>query len=149
MAAAAATVADSHSGDGDAEGPPIPGPGSAAFAAMRTAYETSIAPVFEEKCSVCHSSASAGPWMYRATGVRKKALRHLDLAGGFPFDGRGTADQRIQGIANTIRDGSMPPYMRRLTKPSSRISDDERKLILAWIARKPALSRTGSGAPAE
>lgn len=137
----------------------LPAPGSVEFAKMRETYSRAVEPIFEKKCFACHYSAVKGSWFYRATYTRKRAMKDLDLAGGFPFSGRGTAEERIRDLAEAVREGSMPPFMRRLTKPGGKITDEERKLILAWLSPAPLppealspaqeFSRTAGGAAGE
>ena len=128
----------------------LPERGTPAYTRMQETYSRTIQPVFEAKCFACHFSAVKGSWFYRATYTRKRAIKDIDFAGGFPFSGRGSPELRLQLLADSIVEGSMPPFMRRLTKPSSKITKDERAAILAWLKPEPAiLTRTTGGKPAE
>ena len=128
---------------------PLPPEGSPGLQKMAETYEDRIKPIFEKKCAVCHSSDHKSTWLYRTTRTTKKALRHLDIAGAFPFRGKGTTQERIGELYRSVDKRNMPPFMRRLTTPSSKITGEERDLIFGWLNQELALTRTGTGKESE
>lgn len=109
-------------------------------------YVRSVRPIFQAKCFDCHSDRTVYPPYYKIPGVKwwidddiKEAREHIDMSHDFPFGGHGTPLDDLQAMRDVIRNGTMPPWLYRLAHRESRLTDDDRRIILQWIADAEAL----------
>lgn len=110
------------------------------FASINESYQNAIKPIFMRSCFHCHSQSPNLPWYHALPivngmieGDMKEAKEHLDFSLGFPFQGHGAPKEDLEALADSVRDGSMPPLRYRLMHWSSSLSQEERVAILAWI----------------
>jgi hypothetical protein len=103
-------------------------------------YLKDVKPIFVQKCAACHSSTNLAPWYEKVPIVghivesdRTEAKEHIEISKGFPFAGHGTNEEDLKAIEDSIKDSSMPPTLYKVFHPSSRLTDEEKKLILTWI----------------
>jgi hypothetical protein len=109
------------------------------LAVINASYVQSVKPIFEKKCLDCHGGKTKFPWYYKIPGARQlidhdinESKEHLDFTTGFPFKGHHTPKEQIQSIAEVMRDGSMPPWRYWLAHWDSKITAEEREVILRW-----------------
>lgn len=105
-------------------------------------YLKEIKPIFAQKCAACHSLESAAPWYaslpiagWIVNSDRSEAKEHLEISKGFPFAGHGTPEEDLTAIKEEVTKGEMPTFLYRLFHPSSRLTDQEKMAILAWVDR--------------
>jgi len=130
-----------------------PAKGTRAYTAMKKNYSSMVAPILINKCMDCHSSSGHFPWYYNLPLAKslidrdiRNARRLLDLTNGFPFSGLGTLSDHLTGLHTVATDNSMPPLQYKLAHWSSRLTQAEREIIIAWTAGKlpPAAAPNGS-----
>ena len=113
-----------------------------AYKNIQADYLNEIKPIFDKKCAACHSLENAAPW-YASVPLagrivesdRSEAKEHLEISKGFPFAGHGTPEEDLTVIKNTVIKGEMPTFLYRFFHPSSRLTDQEKEAILAWVDR--------------
>jgi hypothetical protein len=110
------------------------------FTLINATYESSVKPIFVKKCYNCHSTIGKFPWYYEIPGVKqvidrdiKEALSHLDMTGGFPFDGHGSVEDDLKAIENSLRKETMPPLKYLVAHWDHSISEDEKTTVIKWI----------------
>jgi hypothetical protein len=103
------------------------------------AYDAAVLPLMKRACFDCHSTQTVFPWYHRLPLVSSYLNRHveearkrLDLSDGFPFAGKSPIVFRVRGIGRTVKRGTMPLWDYKLMHPASRLSDDEKKVIIDW-----------------
>jgi hypothetical protein len=97
-----------------------------------------IQPILRRVCYNCHSDETVWPWYSGVAPVSwlvgndvKEGRRHLN------FSEWGTYDSAIQlhkleGIAEEVQAGEMPPWYYSLVHRDARLTPSERSRILAW-----------------
>jgi hypothetical protein len=110
------------------------------FTQIQSAYLQNVKPIFDQKCAACHSSDVASPWYAKIPIVhwivesdRSEAKEHLETSKGFPFAGHGTIKEDLDAIADEVKDSEMPPLLYKIFHPSSRLTENEKQIILKWI----------------
>ncbi|MEO5971520.1 MAG: heme-binding domain-containing protein [Bdellovibrionia bacterium] len=102
-------------------------------------YKQKARPIFSKKCMDCHSSTTNYPWYYPLPGIKHyidndiaEAKKHLDMSNGYPFKSHATPIEDLEAIKEVIQDETMPPLRYRLLHRKSKLSPDEKKIILEW-----------------
>jgi hypothetical protein len=122
---------------------PAPIPNSALNAktllTVSQSYNTDVLPLFKRACMDCHSSATVFPWYHHVPGVAQwldghvaEARHDLDLSDGLPFNTDTPLSKHLRRISNVVKRGSMPLGSYKLMHPDSRLTDDERQVIVHW-----------------
>ncbi|MGE4234100.1 MAG: heme-binding domain-containing protein [Bacteriovoracia bacterium] len=113
---------------------------SAELKRAREGYLKHIKPIFQKKCMDCHSSNTRYPWYHKLPGVKqmmeadiREAKEHMDMTGDFPFKGHGTPESDLKAIAEALENDSMPPFRYRLMHWDSKLTEEEKKIILEWV----------------
>lgn len=103
-------------------------------------YLKSVKPIFDQKCAACHSLNSPAPWYVQIPGIgyivesdRTEAKEHLEISKGFPFAGHGTNDEDLDAIEKSMNKSEMPPTLYKAFHPTSKITEQEKIVILDWI----------------
>lgn len=133
--------------DYDSEGFEIisSGPSEEVLSDINQQYKRKVAPIFSQKCLMCHGKLDEFPWYYSIPGVKqlidrdiKEAKEHMDMTEGFPFKGHGSALDDLRAIERVLDKGSMPPLQYRVIHWSSKLNESERSNVKEWIdqARK-------------
>lgn len=106
---------------------------------VSASYKKSVAPIFEKKCFDCHSSQTVYPWYYKVPGVGaimnshiKEARSHIDMTKGFPFKGHGGPEGDLKEIISVVEKDMMPPWYYTPFHKNSKLTEEEKKEILAW-----------------
>jgi hypothetical protein len=102
-------------------------------------YQKDVQPLLMRACFDCHSSKTVYPWYHNVPGVAQyldhhveEAKSRLDLSDGFPFAGKSPIISRVRGIGGSVKRGSMPLWDYKLMHPDSRLSEEEKKVIVDW-----------------
>jgi len=111
----------------------------AVYAEIQAGFDR-LEPVFRRGCFDCHSDQSRYPWYYKIPGIRqllnshiREGREHLDMTGGFPFEGKGSQAEMLEAIGDEIEEGEMPLWSYRLLHRNAAPSDSERDSIEVWI----------------
>jgi len=111
-------------------------------------YQTGVKGIFKEKCVDCHGMPEEYPWYYQMPGIKqimdydiKEAKEHLVMTNDFPFGGHGTPLSDLKTLRETVEKGSMPPFPYWVVHPDSRLSDEDKEIIMQWIDQ--SLKRIG------
>lgn len=114
------------------------------LAIIAKSYDADIKPIFAAKCDVCHGRvaemplyAVIPPSQWIVNKHVRDAKKHLDTSYGFPFRVDGT-NKKIRGhdlgeTAEVVRKGNMPPWYYWVMHWDSRLTEDEKVKILAWV----------------
>ncbi len=105
-------------------------------------YRDNISSIFEKKCMDCHGKPKELPW-YHMLPVAKnimdedmqEAKKHLDLRGGFPFNGHGTPREDLEAIQEVVSKNEMPPFRYKIMHWSSQLTKTEKKAVEEWVER--------------
>lgn len=107
---------------------------------VNESYLKTVRPVFEAKCFSCHASGASLPWYSGIPFVKgmiqkdvTEAKEHLDMTRDFPFQGHGTVAEDLKAIGESAEKGSMPPFRYRIMHPGSKLTEEEKSAIVAWI----------------
>lgn len=107
---------------------------------INSKYLKDIKPIFEKKCFDCHSNKTKYPWYFKLpiiSGVIendiKKAKEHLDFSNDFPFISHDTPQKDLVSILKSAEKKSMPPFQYRIMHSDSKITDEDIKIIKAWV----------------
>lgn len=110
------------------------------YADINNKYLKDIKPIFEKKCFDCHSNKTKYPWYFKLpiiSGVIendiKKAKEHLDFSNDFPFISHDTPQKDLVSILKSAEKKSMPPFQYRIMHSDSKITDEDIKIIKAWV----------------
>ncbi len=105
-------------------------------------YLNEVKPIFKRSCFDCHSSSTTYPWYSQIPGVKqiiasdvKEARRHLDFTNDFPFSGHGNPADDLRAINDEVQKGDMPPLRYRILHSTSKLNDDEKAAVKAWIEK--------------
>ena len=116
------------------------------FDAINSSYQVTVKPIFQTKCFDCHSNQTRWPWYHSLPGIKQlleqdaaEGREHLDLSDDFPFGGHGSPIEDLDAIDKTLKDGSMPPWKYKLMHRSSRLTAEEKQIILDWINKSKSL----------
>ena len=119
--------------------PPGHPPSAAQIQLVNESYKRDVKPIFQNSCFDCHSQNPRLPWYYSLPGVHtllendmSEAKEHLDFTGDFPFQGHGSPSEDLKAIAETIKDGSMPPFRYRILHSESALTAEQRDTIFKW-----------------
>jgi hypothetical protein len=111
----------------------------AALAEVGASYRRDVQPIFQAACFDCHSTHTVWPWYHALPGVRQfldghveDGRRALDMTDGFPFAPGARGLMELRGIARHVGDGSMPLESYKLMHPDARLTDEQRRVIVAW-----------------
>lgn len=98
-----------------------------------------VQPIFQKKCFDCHSTQTIYPWYYKVPGVGslmnshiKEARSHIDMTKGFPFKGHGGPEKDLKEIISVVEKDKMPPWYYTPFHKDSKLTEEEKKEILAW-----------------
>lgn len=115
-------------------------PSCAAIEKIKTKYLSSIKPIFEKKCQMCHGVVQTMP-LYSIVPpssllVRKDvhtSRKHLDMTFDYPFGGKHNAKDNLKSIKEEVTENEMPPWQYKIMHPQSGLTDSEKKVVLDWI----------------
>jgi len=101
--------------------------------------------VLQRACYDCHSNGTRWPAYSRVAPVSWLVGKHVrEGRASLDFSDwstdptvEPTPEQRLGGICHDLREKIMPPRSYRMMHPSSKVSDDEVRLLCAW-AREAA-----------
>lgn len=103
-------------------------------------YQKNVSHIFQVKCLDCHGEAKKMPWYYSVPGAKQlmnndmaEAKEHLDMRDGFPFKGHGSPIEDLKAILEVTQKDEMPPFRYRIMHWSSRLSNEEKRLIKIWV----------------
>lgn len=106
---------------------------------VTASYDKAVQPIFKNKCFDCHSSQTVYPWYYKVPGVGaimnshiKEARSHVDMTNGFPFKGHGGPSGDLKEIISVVEKDKMPPWYYTPFHKNSKLTEEEKKEILAW-----------------
>lgn len=106
---------------------------------INVGFEKEIKPIFESKCFNCHSSETTFPWYHKVPVVGrimdshiKEGRSHIDFSKGYPFVGHGGPIKDLEAIIKVTEKDEMPPWYYNPFHKNSRLTSDEKKLILEW-----------------
>ena len=103
-------------------------------------YMVQVQPIIEKKCLMCHGFVAKMPlyafipptsWLIHHD--QKEAKEYMDMSFGFPFKGTGSASEDLETLRDIVRDNEMPPLQYRIMHWQSRLTEDEKTVILEWI----------------
>ena len=110
------------------------------FQVINEQYKKNVRKIFKRTCFDCHSSKTLYPWYYKIWGIShlidsdiREAKSHLDMSDEFPFRGHGNVTDDLNSLKKAIKEGSMPPFLYKLGYPNSKITKEEKKVIINWI----------------
>ncbi|MGD0118323.1 MAG: heme-binding domain-containing protein [Candidatus Binatus sp.] len=96
--------------------------------------------ILQQSCYECHSTGGSAPW-YAAVSptylAANSARGMLNFSDWQTYDAQKKADA-LKNIEQAVGDGSMPPGDYTALDHSSRLTDDEKMLLIKW-ASQPAL----------
>ncbi len=98
----------------------------------------SVKAVLKNACYDCHSNNTNYPWYSNIQPMGWLLNRHITQGkAALNFSGFGSYSQRRQssklsGIANSIKDDTMPLWSYKLMHKKARLTKDEKRLIIAW-----------------
>ena len=105
-------------------------------------YLVNVKPIFEKKCFDCHGSTTKYPWYYKVPGAKQliehdisESKEHLDMSNDFPFKGHGEPKDDLEAIKKSVQNKSMPPFRYRILHGDSALSEEEVKIVDAWVSR--------------
>ena len=97
-----------------------------------------VAAVLKRACGDCHSNETVWPWYSDVAPVSwfvidhvNHGRRHLNFSDWSRYD-RQEADDRLSGIAKSVKAGTMPLTSYTLLHPEARLTQAERNMIVAW-----------------
>ncbi len=103
-------------------------------------YIQNVQPIFKKSCFDCHGTASEMPWYYKVPGIKgmidadmKEAKMHLNMSKGFPFEGHGSVSEDLSAIEKSVSEETMPPRNYQIMHPSSKLSKEEKQIVIKWI----------------
>ena len=103
-------------------------------------YVSEVKPIFQKSCFDCHSSATSYPWYAKLPGAKqliesdiRESKEHLDFSNDFPFGGHGEPAEDLVAIRKSVDEGTMPPFRYRILHSSSKLTEDEKSKVRAWI----------------
>jgi hypothetical protein len=127
-----------------------PAPPPSRVARIADSYRQRIQPLFERSCLDCHSSKTRYPWYARLPLVERliasdiaEGRRHLDLEGGYPFKSHATPLDDLKAIREEIEKNEMPPARYRWLHPDRRLSEEEKKSVVAWTLESERILKGG------
>jgi len=107
--------------------------------AINQIYLANVKPIFAKKCFDCHATTTHFPWYYHLPGVKNlidydiaEAKSHMDMTNDFPFMGHGSAKDDLKAIADSTKEGNMPPLKYSIIHWGSRLQVLEKKAIIKW-----------------
>lgn len=110
---------------------------AAATASGAVSNDPKINTILETSCYSCHSTGGSAPWYaaisptYLAAGAARGALNFSDWQ---TYDAERKAAE-LQSIAQSVSSGSMPPGDFTALDHSSRLSDDDKQILLSWASQ--------------
>jgi len=118
------------------------------MAEVNEQYLKTVRPIFQKKCFDCHSGATIFPWYHQIPGVRqlldhdtREARADMDMSQDFPFLGKGSPFDYLDAVEDVMHDGSMPPFRYRIIHRDSKLTDEDKKMVLQWIEASRKLLR--------
>lgn len=111
-----------------------------ALRSISDSYQTTIKPIFEGKCLMCHGEAKRLPLyalVHPASFLLKRDIReakkHMNMTYDFPFKGHGSEVDDLRAIKKVIEQNRMPPWQYKLMHWQSTLTNYERQTILDWV----------------
>lgn len=111
-----------------------------ALKSIKDSYKTTIKPIFEAKCLMCHGEAQRLPLYAAVPPARflvqsdiREAKKHMNMTHGFPFEGHGSEVDDLKAIRKIIEKNQMPPWQYKLMHWRSAITEQERQRIFVWV----------------
>ena len=102
--------------------------------------DSQVNAILRKSCYECHSTGGSAPW-YAAVSptylAANSARGMLNFSDWQTYDAQKKADA-LKNIEQAVGDGSMPPGDYTALDHSSRLTDDEKMLLIKW-ASQPAL----------
>jgi len=102
-------------------------------------YIDQIKPIFEKKCFDCHVKTTKFPWYYSVPGIKqmidhdiKEAKEHMDMSKDFPFISHEIPLKDLESLREIAVKGGMPPLRYIIGHWETRLTDDEKKIIIQW-----------------
>jgi glycyl-tRNA synthetase (class II) len=107
---------------------------------INEAYAKEVKAIFSNKCFDCHGEINSFPWYYKIPGIKqlmdydmKEAKKHLDMSKDFPFVSHESPLEDLKSLKEVIEENDMPPIQYVLGHWDSRLTEDEKKEVFAWI----------------
>ncbi len=108
--------------------------------AIGQAYQKEIKPIITKKCLACHGHVDRLP-LYTAVPPaswlihhdQNEAKEYMDMSFDFPFKGTGSITEDFEKIEEIIEEDDMPPFRYIIMHWQSRLTKDEKKVILRWV----------------
>lgn len=100
-----------------------------------------VATLIQNACYDCHSSNTQYPWYNKIQPVSWYLEKHIQNAqqqfnfNNFEKYPINKQEKILRNMKTVIENKSMPPASYRFLHPESRLSKDERQLIVNWIKR--------------
>src|SRR5882757_5805732 len=98
--------------------------------------------IFQNACYDCHSNNTRYPWYsfiqpggWRMASHIKKGKTDLNFSEFGSYSKR-RQQSKLQSIANSITDGTMPLSSYTFLHKNARLSQNEKELLLDWIKTK-------------
>lgn len=104
-------------------------------------YLKDIKPIFQQKCMSCHSSQAVKPWYGHIPLVSmlidhdmREGTEHMDMAFDFPFRNQMDKDSEddLEQLSEVAKTRSMPPVQYWILHWSSRLTNQETKVLSLW-----------------
>lgn len=118
----------------------------AAMISINELYLKDIKPIFKRSCFDCHSSSTTYPWYSKMPGAKQlirndidEAKQHLDFTNDFPFVGHGSPSEDLVAINEQVQKGDMPPLRYRFLHSDSKLNDEEKAEVKAWVEKSLSL----------
>ena len=98
-----------------------------------------VTSTFQRACYDCHSNNSKYPWYYNIQPVAWWLQHHIDEGKSelnfneFASYSTKKQDHKLEEIAEAITDEWMPLKSYRLVHKDSKLSDEEKKILIAWV----------------
>ena len=107
---------------------------------INSSYLKNVKPIFQKKCLNCHGTGNPLPWYSTIPGPKqlilydiKEAKEHMDMTNDFPFSGHGTPSDDLKALAETVKEGSMPPFRYKIMHWRSSLNESDKKTINEWV----------------
>jgi hypothetical protein len=107
----------------------------------------SVQAVFKNTCYDCHSNNTVYPWYsiiqpmgWMMSNHIKHAKKELNFSGFGSYSSR-RQSSKLDGIANSIKDGTMPLSSYKMMHKNAQLSPNQKMLIINWaLDSKDSLS---------
>ncbi|WP_316828281.1 heme-binding domain-containing protein [Pedobacter miscanthi] len=99
-----------------------------------------VAGILKKACYDCHSNNTKYPWYAQIQPVNWYINKHIEAAkaqlnfGNFKEYTTRKKMSKLRAIENSLEDGTMPITSYTLIHKGAILSEDEKQLVIAWIA---------------